>query len=73
MSLTRFLPLPSDRMGILWSLFHIDGSVLLEYGPAGTTHYSMSLYGELGIEEENCLFTNLLREAVSHWMGLSKP
>lgn len=62
MSLTRFLPLPSDRMGILWSLLNIEDSVILEYGPAGTTHYSMGLFGELGIEEENRLFTTHLRE-----------
>ncbi len=62
MSLTRFLPLPSDRMGILWSLLNIEGSVIVEYGPAGTTHYSMGLFGELGIEQENRLFTTHLRE-----------
>ena len=43
MSLTRFLPLPSDRMGILWSLLNIEDSVIVEYGPAGTTHYSMGI------------------------------
>ena len=62
MSLTRFLPLPSDRMGILWSLLNIEDSVIVEYGPAGTTHYSMGLFGELGIEQENRLFTTHLRE-----------
>ena len=44
MSLVRYLPTPSDRMGILWSLLSVEGSVILEYGPAGTTHYSMSLF-----------------------------
>ncbi len=62
MSLTRFLPQPSDRMGILWSLLNIQDSVIVEYGPAGTTHYSMGLYGELGIDQENRLFTTHLRE-----------
>lgn len=62
MSLTRFLPVPSDRMGIIWSLLSIDDAVVLEYGPAGTTHYSMSLYGDLGIEQENRLFTTHMRE-----------
>ena len=62
MSLTRFLPAPSDRMGILWSLLNIQDSVIVEYGPAGTTHFSMSLFGELGIEQENRLFTTHLRE-----------
>ena len=62
MSLTRFLPTPSDRMGILWTLLNIDGSVIIEYGPAGTTHFSMGLFGELGIEQENRLFTTHMRE-----------
>ena len=62
MSLTRFLPTPSDRMGILWTLLNIDESVIIEYGPAGTTHYSMGLFGELGIDQENRLFTTHLRE-----------
>ncbi len=56
MSLTRFLPVPSDRMGIIWSLLSIKDAVVLEYGSAGTTHYSMSLYGDIGIEQENRLF-----------------
>lgn len=62
MSLTRYLPLPSDRMGILWNLLSIEGSIVLEYGPAGTTHYSMSLFGELGVDRENCLFTTHMSE-----------
>lgn len=62
MSLTRFLPVPSDRMGIIWSLLSIKDAVVLEYGPAGTTHYSMSLYGDIGIEQENRLFTTHMRE-----------
>lgn len=62
MSLTRFLPIPSDRMGILWSLLHIEDCVILEYGPAGTTHFSMGLFGSLGIEQENRLFTTHMRE-----------
>ena len=46
MSLVRFLPTPSDRMGIIWSLLAVQGAIVLEYGPAGTTHYSMGLYGD---------------------------
>ena len=62
MSLTRFLPTPSDRMGILWSLLPIDGCVVLEYGPAGTTHFSMSLFGELGEGQQDRLFTTHMSE-----------
>lgn len=63
MSLTRYLPTPSDRMGILWNLLSIEGSVVLEYGPAGTTHFSMSLFGELDIQQENRLFTTHMNES----------
>lgn len=63
MSLTRFLPTPSDRMGILWNLLNIEGSVILEYGPAGTTHFSMSLFGEMDIDQQNRLFTTHMSEA----------
>ncbi len=62
MSLTRFLPTPSDRMGILWSLLPIANTVVLEYGPAGTTHFSMGLFGELGENQENHLFTTHMSE-----------
>lgn len=62
MSLTRYLPIPSDRMGILWSLLNIEGCAVIEYGPAGTTHYSMGLFAGLGIEQENSLFTTHMRE-----------
>lgn len=62
MSLVRFLPTQSDRMGIMWTLLNIEESVIVEYGPAGTTHFSMGLFGELGIEQENRLFTTHMRE-----------
>ena len=62
MSLCRYLPTPSDRMGILWSLLCIEDSVVVEYGPAGTTHYSMGLFGELGIDQQNRLFSTHMSE-----------
>ena len=49
-------------MGILWSLLCIEGSVVLEYGPAGTTHYSVSLFGGLGVDQQNRLFTTHMSE-----------
>lgn len=62
MSLVRFLPTPSDRMGIIWSLLTIQGAVVLEYGPAGTTHYSMGFYSGLGLLLPNRLFTTHMSE-----------
>ena len=62
MSLVRFLPTPSDRMGIIWSLLTVQGAIVLEYGPAGTTHYSMGLYGGLGLRFQNRMFTTHMSE-----------
>ena len=62
MSLVRFLPTPSDRMGIIWSLLAVQGAIVLEFGPAGTTHYSMGLYGGLGLRFQNRLFTTHMSE-----------
>lgn len=55
MSLTRFLPIPSDRMGILWTLLSIKDAIVLEYSPAGTTSYVKKAYGAMGIEIEERL------------------
>ncbi len=62
MSLCRYLPTPSDRMGILWSLLCIEDAIVLEYGPAGTTHFSMVLYGRIGVDQHTRLFTTHMSE-----------
>ena len=62
MSLCRYLPTPSERMGIIWSLLSVEGSLLLEYGPAGTTHYSMGLYGSLGLNFQQRIFSTHMSE-----------
>lgn len=62
MSLCRFLPIPSDRMAIIWSLLSVEESVILEYGPTGTTHYSMSFFGQIGVDQENRIFTTHISE-----------
>lgn len=62
MSLCRYLPVPSDRMGIVWSLLSVNDSIILEYGPAGTTHFSMGFYGTLGVDWQQRLFTTHMNE-----------
>ena len=62
MSLCRYLPTPSDRMGILWTLLSIDDTVVIEFGPTGTTHYSASFFGKIGVEQENRLFATHMSE-----------
>ena len=61
-------------MGIIWSLLAVQGAIVLEYGPAGTTHYSMGLYGGLGLRFQNRLFTTHMSEddvvkADVKWLG----
>ncbi len=62
MSLCRFYPVPSDRMAIIWSLIPIQNAVVLEYGPAGTTHFGGGLYGSLGLNLQGSLFTTHVSE-----------
>lgn len=62
MSLCRYLPTPSDRMGVLWTLLSLKDAVVLEYGPAGTTHFSVESFGSMGIEPNQTLFTTHLSE-----------
>lgn len=62
MSLCRFYPQPSDRMAIIWSLMPIKNAVVLEYGPAGTTHFGGGLYSSLGLELQGHLFTTHISE-----------
>ena len=50
MSLCRHFPVPSDRMGIIWSVLPIRDCAVIEYGPAGTTHYGAEIIMDYGIE-----------------------
>lgn len=62
MSLTRFLPIPSDRMGILWTLLSINDAIILEYGTSGTSAYASKLLQMSGNTIENRLFTTSMNE-----------
>lgn len=62
MALCRYLPTPSDRMGAIWSLLSIKDAVVLEYGPAGTTHYSVSLFSAMGVSPDQNLFCTHMSE-----------
>ncbi|MDU1909759.1 nitrogenase component 1 [Fusobacterium sp.] len=62
MSLCRTYPTPSNRMSVMWSLMPIKNSVVLEYGPAGTTHFGAGFYGSFDIDLENSLFTTHISE-----------
>lgn len=62
MALCRYLPTPSERMGAIWTLLSVKEAVVLEYGPAGTTHYSVSLFSSMNVAPEQNLFTTHMSE-----------
>ncbi|MFI3115293.1 MAG: nitrogenase component 1 [Clostridia bacterium] len=62
MSLVRFLPTLSDRMGISWTLLQIDGAIVLEYGPAGTSAYAKKNFTSFDSTDQAKLITTGLSE-----------
>ncbi|MCC5910834.1 MAG: nitrogenase component 1 [Clostridiaceae bacterium] len=62
MQLYKYLPLPSDRLGTLWALLSIKDACIIEYGPAGTTHYAIEGFGQLNSELRAKLFTTHMDE-----------
>ena len=49
-------------MAIIWSLMPMKNAVVLEYGPAGTTHFGGGLYSSLGLDLHQSLFTTHISE-----------
>ncbi|WP_051569387.1 nitrogenase component 1 [Alkaliphilus transvaalensis] len=62
MQLHKYLPLPSDRMGTLWALTSIKDACIIEYGPAGTTHYGIEGFMQLNAELRAKLYTTHMDE-----------
>jgi len=62
MQLYKYLPPASDRMGALWALSSIREAAVLEYGPAGTTHYAIEGFMQLNAEMQARLFTTHMDE-----------
>lgn len=60
--IVRYLPTPSDRMGLLWTLLSIKDGIILELGPSGTTHYSVESISELGIPMGENLYSTHIDE-----------
>lgn len=51
MNIYKYFPVASDRMGIIWTLCSIEGACVIEFGPAGTTHYAVEGIGQLNGED----------------------
>lgn len=63
MGLHRFRPLPSGRMGTLWTLASVRQAALLEFGCMGHMLYGHSALGRGGVPEECKLYSTHIDEA----------
>lgn len=62
MEMYKYMPLPSDRMGLLWTLASIQDACILEFGPAGTTHYAVEGIGSLNATEGEKVYSTHMEE-----------
>lgn len=63
MQLCKYFPVASDRMGIIWALSSIDGACVIEFGPAGTTHYAVEGIGSLNGNDEAKIYSTHMDES----------
>ncbi|MGL5086020.1 MAG: nitrogenase component 1, partial [Clostridium sp.] len=63
MELYKYFPVASDRMGIVWTLSTIEGACILEFGPAGTTHYAVESIGSLNGEDKARIYSTHMSES----------
>ena len=52
MQVCKYFPVASDRMGMIWTISSIEGACIIEFGPAGTTHFAIEGIGSLNGEEK---------------------
>lgn len=57
MQVYKYYPVASDRMGIIWALSSIKGACVIEFGPAGTTHYAVEGIGSLNGEDNAKIYS----------------
>lgn len=62
MKFFRKYPCPSDRMGVIWAINGIKDAILIEFGPAGTTHFSIEGLMQFGDEIQTKTFTTHMDE-----------
>mgnify|MGYP001102480566 CR=1 FL=1 len=63
MELYKYFPKPSDRMGTIWTLSSIKDAYIVEFGPAGTTHFAIEGMMQLNAESKCSVFTTDMDEA----------
>lgn len=57
MQLCKYYPVANDRMGTIWTLSSIEGACVIEFGPAGTTHYAIEGIGSLNGQDEAKIYS----------------
>ena len=57
MQICKYFPVANDRMGTIWTLASIEGACVIEFGPSGTTHYSIEAIGSLNGEERANIYS----------------
>ncbi|MCR8746928.1 nitrogenase component 1 [Romboutsia lituseburensis] len=57
MQVYKYYPVANDRMGIIWALSSIKGACVIEFGPAGTTHYAVEGIGSLNGEDNAKIYS----------------
>jgi nitrogenase molybdenum-iron protein alpha/beta subunit len=62
MEFYKFFPTPSDRMGTIWTLSTIKDAYIIEYGPAGTTHFAIEGLMQLNAESTANVYTTHIDE-----------
>lgn len=62
MELYKFFPIPSDRMGTLWTLSTIADIFIIEFGPAGTTHFAQEGMMQLNGSHKANVYTTHIDE-----------
>lgn len=62
MEFYKFFPTPSDRMGTIWTLSTIKDAYIIEYGPAGTTHFAIEGLMQLNAQHDASVYTTHIDE-----------
>lgn len=57
MQVCKYFPVASDRMGMIWTISSIEGACIIEFGPAGTTHFAIEGIGSLNGEEKSKIYS----------------
>lgn len=57
MSVYKYFPVANDRMGMIWTLSSIEGACIIEFGPAGTTHYGIEVVGSLNGDDKAKIYS----------------